>query len=83
LAWKPAFLGGKTVIRSGIGVYFFPSGNLTGFAGNQPGFSQTTPFCGDPKRLPHPGRHSEQSFPVGLSATPGGFEVWQLTWVSQ
>jgi len=41
LAWKPNALGGKTVIRAGIGLFYFSLGN---FGINQPGFSQTTPF---------------------------------------
>ncbi|MEP7366205.1 MAG: carboxypeptidase regulatory-like domain-containing protein [Acidobacteriota bacterium] len=39
-AWTPGFIS-KTVLRGGVGLYYFPYG----IAGNQaPGFSQTTPF---------------------------------------
>jgi hypothetical protein len=41
LAWKPEALGGKTVIRAGVGMFYFPLGT---FGINQPGFSQTTPY---------------------------------------
>jgi hypothetical protein len=40
VAWKPDPLGGKTVIRAGIGLFYFSPGD---FGINQPGFSQTTP----------------------------------------
>ncbi|MCU1260776.1 MAG: hypothetical protein JWO80_3661 [Bryobacterales bacterium] len=41
LAWKPAALGGKTVVRAGVGMFYFDLGT---FGINQPGFSQTTPY---------------------------------------
>jgi len=41
VAWKPDALGGKTVIRVGIGLFYFSLGD---FGINQPGFSQTTPY---------------------------------------
>ena len=41
IAWSPAVLGGKTVIRAGTGVFFFPiAGVGTGI--DQTGFSQQT-----------------------------------------
>lgn len=41
IAWKPDALGGKTVIRTGGGLFYFSLGD---FGINQPGFSQTTPY---------------------------------------
>jgi hypothetical protein len=41
VAWKPEALGGNTVIRSGVGLFYFSLGT---FGINQPGFSQTTPY---------------------------------------
>jgi hypothetical protein len=41
VAWKPNQLGGKTVVRAGVGLFYF---SLGAFGINQPGFSQTTPY---------------------------------------
>ena len=43
VAWKPSSLGGKTVIRMGMGLFFFPL-NRAGTGIDQTGFSQQTPL---------------------------------------
>jgi len=41
VAWRPDAFGGRTVIRAGVGLFYFSLGD---FGINQPGFSQTTPY---------------------------------------
>lgn len=67
-AWKPALVGGKTVLRGGFGVYFQPYGAGTVY---QPGFSQSTPLVSTNDGNLTPYATLSNPFPDGLVAPPG------------
>jgi hypothetical protein len=48
VAYRPTALGGRTVIRAGMGMFYQPYGTMPfgSSTTNQPGFSQTTPVVG-------------------------------------
>jgi hypothetical protein len=71
-AWKPAFLGSRSVIRGGGGVFFFPLGIV---GANQTGFSQTTSLVSSLDGGLTPNVTLSNPFPQGIlpapSAAPG------------
>ncbi|HWB85670.1 MAG TPA: carboxypeptidase-like regulatory domain-containing protein [Bryobacteraceae bacterium] len=72
VAWTPAALGGKTVLRGGFGVFVSPIG-VVGV--NQSGFGQTTQFVATNDNFLTPAGSLSNPFPNGIalptSATPG------------
>jgi hypothetical protein len=67
-AWTPRALGGKTVIRSGFGVFVNPLGIL---GLNQPGFSQTTQYVVTNNNYLSPATTFSNPFPGGILAPSG------------
>jgi len=68
LSWSPRLLGPKTVIRSGVGLYYFNFGVI----GNQaPGFSQSTPFVASLDGLLTPASTLANPFPTGIQQPSG------------
>lgn len=61
IAWKPGVFGGKTVVRAGVGMFYF---DLGAFGINQPGFSQTTPFVATNDGFLTPAATLSNPFPV-------------------
>ena len=61
VAWKPAQFGGKTVVRAGVGLFYF---SLGAFGINQPGFSQTTPYVPTSDGFLTPASTLSNPFPV-------------------
>ncbi len=77
-AWTPALLGGKTVIRSGIGVFVSPiepvvnnSGATSSTGLNQEGFSQTTQFTATNNNYLTPAATLSNPFPNGILSPAG------------
>ncbi|MEK7408544.1 MAG: carboxypeptidase regulatory-like domain-containing protein [Acidobacteriota bacterium] len=68
LAYTPARLGGKTVFRSGFGIFFATYG-ATGL--NQPGFSQTTPVVATLDGYLTPYATLSNPFPGGIQQPVG------------
>ncbi|MEK7405973.1 MAG: carboxypeptidase regulatory-like domain-containing protein [Acidobacteriota bacterium] len=68
LAWSPAALGGKTSIRGGGGVFFFPLGT-TGV--NQLGFSHSTSLVASLDGYLTPAATFGNPFPNGIEQPPG------------
>ena len=60
-AWSPKALGGKTVLRAGVGLFYF---DLGAFGINQPGFSQTTPYVPTNDGFLTPATTLSNPFPV-------------------
>jgi hypothetical protein len=61
VSWKPQALGGKTVFRAGVGMFYFDLGTI---GINQPGFSQTTPFVPTNDGFLTPAATLSNPFPV-------------------
>ena len=68
LAWTPARLGGKTVLRGGVGVFLFPIGAPSVL---QSGFSQTTTFVASLNSFLTPNDTLSKPFTAGIQ-TPTG-----------
>ncbi len=67
-SWSPAMLGAKTVVRGGVGLYYFNFGVI----GNQaPGFSQSTPFVASLDGLLTPASTLANPFPTGIQQPSG------------
>jgi hypothetical protein len=67
-AWTPRGQSGKTVVRSGMGVFFFPL-NVSGI--NQTGFSQTTDVVPTLDGFLTPNINFTNPFPGGIQAPSG------------
>src|SRR5439155_18034325 len=67
-AWTPSGQGGKTVVRGGMGVFFFPL-NVSGI--NQTGFSQTTDVVATLDGFLTPNINLTNPFPSGIQAPLG------------
>jgi hypothetical protein len=66
-AWTPGFIA-KTVLRGGVGIYYFPYG-ITG--NNAPGFSQTTPLVATNDGYRTAAATLANPFPNGIQAPTG------------
>ena len=64
----PGFLGTKTVLRGGIGLFYSTFGT-TGI--QQPGFSQTTPVAADVNNFLSPVITLSDPFPTGIGLPVG------------
>src|SRR5258706_9979411 len=70
-AWTPRALGGKTVLRSGIGIFVAPNGIVGGQTFQQPGFSQTTQFTATNDNFLTPANTLTNPFPNGVLPPSG------------
>ncbi|MBM3797848.1 MAG: TonB-dependent receptor, partial [Acidobacteria bacterium] len=69
LSWSPKMLGGKTVIRGGIGTFFNTAGTQLTVA--QPGFSQSTPLVATLNNFRTPAATFANPFPNGILQPAG------------
>ena len=70
-AWTPKKLGGKTVFRSGLGIFVGPNGINGGQTLNQSGFSQTTQFTATNDNYLTPANTLSNPFPTGVVQPSG------------
>jgi hypothetical protein len=68
VAWSPAKLGGKTVLRAGFGIFIFPFGTL---GVNQSGFNQTTALTPTLNGFLTPAATLANPFPTGIERPTG------------
>ncbi|HLJ12939.1 MAG TPA: carboxypeptidase-like regulatory domain-containing protein [Bryobacteraceae bacterium] len=78
-AWSPSALGGKTVLRGGIGLFMFPVSLATNI--NQEGFSQTTSFVPTLNNYLSPNANLSNPFPAILA--PAGSSLGAATFLGQ
>ncbi|HKE20746.1 MAG TPA: carboxypeptidase-like regulatory domain-containing protein [Bryobacteraceae bacterium] len=78
-AWTPKFLGGKTVLRSGFGVFVNPLG-IAGL--NQEGFSQTTQMLVSNNNYLSPANTLSNPFPSAI-LPPSGTSLGAGTFLGQ
>ncbi len=80
-AWKPNLLGGKNVVRGGIGVFFASSG-ASAVNNQQSGFSQTSNFVNTLDGLLTPYDTLSNPFRDGIKA-PTGSQLGRDTFLGQ
>ena len=73
LAYRPALLGGRTVIRAGMGMFFQPYGTMPfgSSTTNQPGFSGSTPVVATNDGYLTPYATLNNPFPDGIGRPVG------------
>ena len=71
VAWTPAKLGGKTVLRAGLGTFVAPTGINGAQTLNQEGFSATTQLTVTNNNYLTPAGTLANPFPNGISAPTG------------
>lgn len=62
-SYSPSLLGGKTVLRGGVGLFYYTAGT---FGIQQPGFSQTTPLPANINNFLSPVYTLSNPFPDGI-----------------
>ncbi len=80
LAWSPAALHGKTVVRSGMGLFMFPISIATKL--DQEGYSQTTSFVSTLNNYLSPSGTLSNPFPSGIQQ-PAGASLGSATFLGQ
>ncbi len=68
VAWSPTALHGRTVLRSGIGIFYVNPGTVTP---NQPGFSASTTYVATSNSYLTPATTLSNPFPTGILAPTG------------
>jgi hypothetical protein len=68
VSWVPKALKGKTVIRSGVGIFYY---NYGAIGANQPGYSQSTSYVPTNDNYVTPATTLNNPFPSGILAPVG------------
>ena len=79
LAWIPRFLKDRTVIRSGIGIFYYNPGTFTP---NQQGFSASSTYVATSNSYLTPATTLSNPFPAGI-AQPTGSSLGVNTYLGQ